>query len=122
MEIRNVSNKIMRRHAAAVALSAALVVVGGCAGQSAMMEAMMGPAATVSVTNGAFDPIGVTVQAGDVVTWRNNSVSPQSVTATAFRSGMMAPGATFSNTFAMAGTYRYTGAGGTPVGIVIVAP
>jgi len=110
--------KKMRRHRTATALSAALLVVGGCAGQPVSIE----PAASVSITRGAFDPIAVTVQTGEVVTWRNNSVSPQSITATAFRSGMIAPGATFSNTFTIPGTYRYAATVGTPVGTVIVTP
>jgi plastocyanin len=121
MEIRYVSNR-MRGHAAAVLLGAALIAISGCASQQAATATMMGPAATVSMTRGAFDPMAVTVKAGDEVAWRNDSVSFQSVTATAFRSGMIAPGASFSNTFAMAGTYHYSGAGGTPVGAVIVEP
>jgi len=122
MDIITDSGILLRRFRV-LAMGAVLAVIGGCAGQWPLHHTeTMAEAATVSVTRGAFDPIAVTVQAGDVVTWRNNSVSPQSVTATAFRSAMIPPGGTFSNRFAMAGTYRYTGAGGTPVGIVIVAP
>jgi plastocyanin len=80
------------------------------------------PAAAVSITRGEFDPIAVTVQAGQEVIWRNNPVSVQSVTAVAFRSGTIAPGATFTSTFTVPGTYRYTAAAGTSVGTVIVVP
>jgi len=117
MGTRTDSNKLFRR-VAAMALGAALVVVGGCAEQSEDM----GPAAAVSITWGEFDPIAVTVQAGQEVIWRNNPVSVQSVTAVAFRSGTIAPGATFTSTFTVPGTYRYTAADGTPVGTVIVVP
>ena len=80
MGTRTDSNKLFRR-VAAMALGAALVVVGGCAEQSEDM----GPAAAVSITWGEFDPIAVTVQAGQEVIWRNNPVSVQSVTAVAIR-------------------------------------
>jgi plastocyanin len=57
----------------------------------------------------AFDPVSVTISAGETVTWTNED----SVTHTAvgdngeFESGDMANGDTFSFTFDQAGTYPY---------------
>ena len=108
----------LRGLAATAALVAALAVLGGCAAQTAMLE----PAA-VSITQGAFTPAAVTIPAGTMVVWNNNSTSVQSINATAFRSETIPPGGAFSNTFATAGTFRYTaGQGPTPVGTVVVTP
>lgn len=112
----------LRGLAATAALVAALAVLGGCAAQTAMLEPALEPAA-VSITQGAFTPAAVTIPAGTMVVWNNNSTSVQSINATAFRSGTIPPGGAFSNTFATAGTFRYTaGQGPTPVGTVVVTP
>lgn len=113
------ASKRVRLHAVAWALAAALVAVGGCATQQV---APTGPATTVSITEGAFHPAAVNVRTGETVRWDNNSTSVQIVAATAFRSGGIAPGTSFSHTFTAPGTYRYTGASPTPVGMVVVAP
>jgi len=66
-------------------------------------------AVAVSIANYAFDPATLEVAAGTTVTWTNNDTVPHTVTATdkSFDSGNLAPGATFSHTFATAGSFEY---------------
>ena len=71
-----------------------------------------------------FSPQAVTIKAGQVVLWRNQSLLGHTVTfdrtqaenpsnvvvpasAEAFSSGDIAPGETFAHKFTVAGTYRY---------------
>jgi plastocyanin len=71
-----------------------------------------------------FSPQTVTIKAGQVVLWRNQSLFGHTVTfdrteaddpsnvvvpagAEAFSSGDIAPGETFAHKFTLAGTYRY---------------
>jgi plastocyanin len=71
-----------------------------------------------------FSPQTVTIKAGQVVLWRNQSLFGHTVTfdrteadnpsdvvvpagAEAFASGDIAPGETFAHKFTVAGTYRY---------------
>lgn len=71
-----------------------------------------------------FSPQTVTIKAGQVVLWRNQSLFGHTVTfdrteadnpsdvvvpagAEAFSSGDIAPGETFAHKFTVAGTYRY---------------
>lgn len=63
----------------------------------------------VSVQDGSFSPAGLTVAAGDTVTWTNDDDSPHTVTAAdgSFDSGNLEPGQTFSFTFAEAGSVSY---------------
>ena len=62
-----------------------------------------------SLTKGAFAPGNFTVRAGSTVTWFNADASVHTVTSTgsAFDSGNLASGATYSHTFTQAGTYQY---------------
>ena len=71
-----------------------------------------GPAATkasVEIADFSFGPDSVEIAAGGSVTWTNTGVAPHTVTAKdgAFASDMLAPGGTFSRTFATSGTYAY---------------
>ena len=61
---------------------------------------------TVEAADNAFRPRTATVDAGDTVTWRNTGQLAHEVTAPAFASGNIAPGASWSWT-AKAGTYSY---------------
>ena len=61
-----------------------------------------------------FNPANVTIAKGGKVTWNNNDTLAHTVTSTAipsgassFNSGNMAPGASFSQTFTVDGTYHY---------------
>ena len=66
-------------------------------------------AATVRIANLAFDPSTITIPAGSIVTWRNDDVTPHTVTALdgSFDSGIFDPGASFSWTFPEPGTFAY---------------
>ena len=63
----------------------------------------------VAIANFAFAPTSVTVKAGDTVTWTNSDSAAHTVTADdgSFDSKNLANGATFSQTFASAGTFAY---------------
>lgn len=83
------------------------------------------PMRTVRMTSqGRFEPAQITIRAGETVQWRNDSSHPHTVTADPgraanpahvvlpesaepFDSGEIAPGATFSHTFDVPGTYIY---------------
>ena len=62
---------------------------------------------TVSMVENAFEPRTMTVAVGDTVTWRNDGSSAHEVTATAFKSGNVDPGKSYSWTATAAGTYDY---------------
>src|SRR5262249_41414632 len=56
---------------------------------------------SVSISNFAFQPASLTINAGDTVTWTNNDTVPHTVTddAGAFDSGQIAPGGSYSRRF-----------------------
>jgi plastocyanin len=66
--------------------------------------------ARVQIVFRAYDPVAMTVAAGQVVTWQNTSTSAHTVTALAgaFDSGRLEPSASFSYTFTTPGNYAYT--------------
>jgi plastocyanin len=68
-----------------------------------------GAGAQVTLSNFAFAPAMITVKVGDSVTWTNKDSTTHTVTADdkSFASGDLANGATFSFTFAKAGTFPY---------------
>jgi len=105
----------------ASAVLAVLAMLGG-------VMPSMAAAKTVEIKMGdtppKFDPTSVTIQKGDTVEWVNNAQSLHSVTtnsavaqdpkdvslpagAKPFDSGFMPPGAKWSYTFTVPGTYRY---------------
>ena len=107
----------------AIALPAAIAIVALLERRTAVASQ---PAVTIKMLDvpAAFEPGTVTIKVGDTVEWRNvgNEVhhattdpsmaincgdvgSPSG--AQPFDSGFLKPGATFSHTFKVAGTYRY---------------
>ena len=68
-----------------------------------------GTGMTVSIANFSFQPATIAVPVGATVTWTNNDTTGHTVTADdgSFKSDTLAPGATFSHTFAAAGTFAY---------------
>lgn len=65
---------------------------------------------TVTISNFAFSPAQLNINTGDTVTWTNkDGVNHPIVSDMAgmFESGNLAPNATFSNIFTIAGTYKY---------------
>ena len=76
--------------------------------QPAKVKTANGNAVSITKTN--FQPHNLDVTAGTTVTWTNNDTLPHSVTSDAkglFDSGPIQPGATFTYTFAQAGTFPY---------------
>jgi plastocyanin len=63
----------------------------------------------VNIDGFAFVPATLTVRAGGAVTWTNHDEEPHTVAASdgTFHSPGMGTGATFSHTFAAAGTFDY---------------
>lgn len=94
---------------------------GGGSGDGGSTPAATPPASsgdTVAIANFAFSPQKLVVKAGTTVTWTNEDGSLHTVTSTdgpgtdaattsAFDSGSLAQGETFSFSFAAAGTYYY---------------
>ncbi len=68
-----------------------------------------GGSGAVTLAGFAFSPSSLTVKAGTTVTWTNHDGVTHTVTADggSFDSGHLASGATFSRTFATAGTFSY---------------
>jgi plastocyanin len=69
-----------------------------------------GPGANqVFIQGMAFTPASITVTAGTTITWTNKDAIAHTVTSDSnvFDSGSIKSGATFSFTFATAGTYAY---------------
>ena len=112
----------MDRRTAAVAVACGLVGAGGLA--LVWAEEPSGPQVTMT-DQLVFQPGTVQVKAGGTVTWRNDSVLTHTVTADPklaldpqnsvqlpqgaqpFNSGELGPGATWSHTFDVPGTYKY---------------
>ncbi len=61
------------------------------------------------ITDFGFDPIQLSVNAGDTVTWTNAGASPHAVTADdgSFDSGLINPGDTFDMSFSTPRSYPY---------------
>jgi plastocyanin len=64
---------------------------------------------TIEMINTSFNPATLQVKAGTTVVWVNKDPVEHSTTSDSglWDSGLMAQGATFSYTFAQAGTYQY---------------
>ena len=65
--------------------------------------------ASVAIVDFAFDQPDLEIEAGTTITWTNTGAAPHTVTADAgaFDSGVLDPGATFSQTFNQPGTFAY---------------
>jgi plastocyanin len=85
-----------RTFAAAVGAVAVLVSPAVAAGTT-----------TIEADDNVFKPATATVSVGDTVTWRNTGDSAHEVTASAFKSGNLDKGATYSWKATAAGTYSY---------------
>lgn len=64
---------------------------------------------TITITDNAFSPQNVTINAGDTVTWVNNGSVAHTATANngSFDSGTIQPGQSFGAIFNAGGTYAY---------------
>ena len=112
-------------------LLSALLFVGGLVLFGAMVLQSQPSAhastASVSITSGGFSPQSINVSPGTTVTWTNNSGSPQTVNSLLpgtdpnfFYSGFIFAGASWSHTFASAGTFNYKSTTTNITGTVVV--
>lgn len=62
---------------------------------------------TVETRDNTFAPATRTVSVGDTVTWTNTGRAPHEVTASAFKSGNIDPGTSWSWRTSKAGTFSY---------------
>jgi plastocyanin len=66
---------------------------------------------TISITgsNGqyAFSPQTITVSVGAIVSWKNTTSAPHSISALIFGGGPIPQGGTFSHTYTQAGTFEF---------------
>jgi plastocyanin len=86
--------------------------IPGGSGSPATPAASDAPAGSnaVIISNFAFAPASLTIPAGSTVTWTNKDEEPHTVVSsdgTTFHSPGMDTGATYSFTFANAGTFEY---------------
>jgi plastocyanin len=107
--------------AAVVVAVFAIVMLAGCSASTPAATPATAPAPSgsgstaapaaagtaVGISNFTFDPVDVTIKAGDTVTWTNNDSVAHTVTGTGFDSGSIAAGATYSHKFDTAGTVDY---------------
>jgi plastocyanin len=80
---------------------------------------------TVSISGYAFDPVTITIKAGQSITWTNKDSVVHTVTADdgSWASKELANGDTYTQTFTTAGTYNYhCAAHPYMTGTVIVEP
>lgn len=61
----------------------------------------------VEISNFAYSPADITVQAGDTVLWVNRETVPHTATGKGFDSGRLYEGQKFSHTFSTPGEYEY---------------
>jgi plastocyanin len=95
------------------------------AGASAASSGGAASGSDVKVIDFGFNPSSITVKTGTSVTWTNTGSATHTVTAddASFDSGDLSSGATFSQTFAKAGTYTYhCKIHATMKGTVVVTP
>ena len=96
----------------AVALAACSGSSGSAAPTSATSQAPAAPAGgatAVTIKDFAFSPASNSVPIGSKVTWTNSDTTAHTVTFDdgSADSGNLAPGSTFDQTFATAGTFAY---------------
>jgi plastocyanin len=89
-----------------------MLVLAACSGGSSAApsaEASNAGGNAVSIAAFSFQPAAITVAVGTTVTWTNNDSAGHTVAADdgSFKSDTLAAGATFSQTFAAAGTFAY---------------
>lgn len=112
----------MLRRCLAIVPAAGVLALAGCS-QSRPVANTAAPTTGVSITapaapvrgnevtidGFAFQPASLTVTAGTTVTWTNRDEEPHTVAASdgSFHSPGMGTGATFTHTFAAAGTFDY---------------
>jgi plastocyanin len=93
----------------AVAVIAALLLLGGLPGAMANSQRTAAATTEVKIDNFSFGPEALTVAVGTTVTWTNRDDIPHTVVSTdgVFKSKVLDTDEKFSYTFAKAGTFPY---------------
>jgi plastocyanin len=101
-------HRTMAVRSAAIAAALSLLLAA-CGGSSPAASSGNGAGGGEQISNFAFNPASMTVKAGTALTWTNADNATHTVSADdgSFDSGNVASGATFSHTFATAGTFAY---------------
>src|SRR6186997_167852 len=92
-----------------IGLYVAAAATMGIALSPAPAQGQSGGKATAKIVSFAFEPAGLTVDAGTTVTWTNGSDRPHTVTdrGGTFDTSAIAPTATGEVAFTVPGTYHY---------------
>ena len=82
---------------------------GGRYGSESTVPSAAAAGTTASIIDFGFSPSSITIKVGSSVTWTNTGNATHTVTADdgSFDSGSVTSGATFSHTFATAGTFAF---------------
>jgi plastocyanin len=104
--------RTIRRFAAALGITAILALVAYGPGDILLHSRGANAQATIAVETGDdyFSPVQMTIHAGDTVTWTNVGGAAHTITpadGSSWGTDDLEPGATYSFTFAQAGTYQY---------------
>lgn len=100
-----------------IGLTAAVIILlaaSGCSLYGGKQTAWPSPAPstnagnTVSIKNFSFNPAALTVKKRQTVVWVNNDAVAHSIKASAFNSGILNTGQSFSFTFNQAGSFNYS--------------
>ena len=81
------------------------VLFSGCGAQKPETQPVSTNA--VDIQGFAFNPDTITITKGTTVTWTNKDSTAHTVKGTAFTSGTLNQGQTYSQTFNEAGTFEY---------------
>ena len=76
--------------------------------QSTVADANAPAVAHVAMKNMKFSPATIEIKRGDTVEWKNEDITPHTVTSATFDSGSIASDATWRHTFKEAGNFPYT--------------
>jgi plastocyanin len=96
-----------------IALFALVAIVATSCGANSTSSSGENPpavAATIHIADGKFEPRKIDIAVGGSVTWINDDVASHNVKflePSTFNSGIIKPAATWTQTFASAGTYDY---------------
>ena len=100
----------MIAHRRALFLSFSLIGLAASLVLQVSAEAMVPPTINISMTDNVFMPQNLRFNAGSIVVWTNNGLSPHTTTSDTglWDSGILSRGQTFSRSFDTPGTYPYS--------------
>ena len=90
-----------------IAVIILLIAISGCTEQKTQSQTQSQSTNAIDIKDFAFNPDTITVTKGTTVTWTNKESAPHTVKGTAFTSGTLNQGQSYSYTFNEAGTFEY---------------